>query len=262
MAIRKKPQTEAKAKGLVGYKGGKQINKGTASANKSVGDYKGRTLNLSQSQLGAAGRKAAGARTVDIGKTTFDKSKGGVLGPGGKPLTGRVDLGGGNIAVYKQGVRVRATAAKPKGGNGGGGGGAGGSGGGAGSGAANGKTGSYQAGRGMSSSGAAGRSAIQAKAFALSNRPKQPKSAINSVPARNTGGAGRPVQDKRNSWSSGVIRATGMAPSTPTKPKTVIGRDTGNHKTTFYANGTARVWDAKMKKFVTVGKSDSRYPKR
>lgn len=129
MAIKRKPQTEAKAKGLVGWKNGRQVTTSKdSSANKNVGDYKGRTLNLSKKQLGASGRRAASARTVDIGKTTFDKSKGGVLGPGGKPLTGRVDLGGGNIAVYKQGVRVRAAASKPKGGNGGGGGGNGGGG--------------------------------------------------------------------------------------------------------------------------------------
>lgn len=122
MAIKRKPQTEKKAKGLVGWKNGRQVTTSKdTTANKNVGDYKGRTLNLTKKQLGAAGRKAAGARTVDIGKTTFDKSKGGVLGPGGKPLTGRVDLGGGNIAVYKKGVRVRAAASKPKGGSNGGG---------------------------------------------------------------------------------------------------------------------------------------------
>lgn len=91
----KKPQTEAKAKGLV----------------KNVGDYKGRTLNLTKKQLGKAGTKAASARTVDISQTRYEGKK--VLGPKGKPLTGRVDLGGGNIAVYKNGVRVRAAANKP-----------------------------------------------------------------------------------------------------------------------------------------------------
>lgn len=121
MAIKRKPQTEAKAKGLVGWKNGRQSTTSKdAVANKSVGDYKGRTLNLSKKQLGAAGRRAAASATVDISKTTFDKSKGGVLGPKGKPLTGRVDLGGGNIAVYRNGVRVRASSTKPKGGGGGG----------------------------------------------------------------------------------------------------------------------------------------------
>ena len=122
MAIKRKPQTEEKAKGLVGWKNGRQVTTSKDStANKNVGDYKGRTLNLSKKQLGASGRRAASAATVDISQTTFDKSKGGVLGPKGKPLTGRVDLGGGNIAVYRNGVRVRAST-KPKGGNGGGGG--------------------------------------------------------------------------------------------------------------------------------------------
>lgn len=48
--------------------------------------------------------------------------------------------------------------------------------------------------------------------------------------------------------------------SAVSKNKT-IGRDTGNHKTTMYANGTARVWDPKQKKFVTVGKSNPLHPK-
>ena len=121
-------QTEERSKGLVGYKGNKQINKGKSSANKSVGNYSGKTLNLTKKQLGARGQKAASAAKVDISQTTFDKSKGGVLGPKGKPLTGRVDLGGGNIAVYRNGVRVRA-ASKPSGGGGGGNGGGGGGGG-------------------------------------------------------------------------------------------------------------------------------------
>ena len=95
--MKKKPQTEAKAKGLV----------------KGVGDYKGKTLNLSKKQLGKAGSAAAAKRTVDISSTRYEGKK--VLGPKGKPLTGRVDLGGGNIAVYKDGVRVRAAAKKPSG---------------------------------------------------------------------------------------------------------------------------------------------------
>lgn len=88
----KKPQTEEKAKGLL----------------KNVGNYKGKTLNLSKKQLGASGRAAAATRKIAISRTTYDPATKKVLGPMGKPITGRVDLGGGNIAVYKNGVRVRA----------------------------------------------------------------------------------------------------------------------------------------------------------
>jgi hypothetical protein len=105
----KKPQTEEKAKGLYD----------------KVGNYSGKTLNLSRKQLGAAGRAAAsvrGGKNVDISKTKYDATSKKVMGPAGKPLTGRVDLGGGNIGVYKNGVRVRAASGKiGTGGTGGGG---------------------------------------------------------------------------------------------------------------------------------------------
>jgi len=107
----KKPQTEEKAKGLYD----------------KVGNYSGKTLNLSRKQLGAAGRAAAsvrGGKNVDISKTKYDATSKKVMGPAGKPLTGRVDLGGGNIGVYKNGVRVRAASGKSgTGGTGGTGGG-------------------------------------------------------------------------------------------------------------------------------------------
>jgi hypothetical protein len=106
----KKPQTEEKAKGLL----------------PNVGNYKGKTLNLSKKQLGASGTKASAARKIDISQTRYDKSSKKVLGPMGKPITGRVDLGGGNIAVYRNGVRVSAQ--KPQGKKTGGGGGGGGGG--------------------------------------------------------------------------------------------------------------------------------------
>lgn len=106
---KKKPaQTEERAKGLLGLEKGKKVE----GAAYSVGNYKGKTLNLTNKQLGAAGRKAASARVVDISQTKYEGKK--VLGPGGKPLTGTVDLGGGNMAVYKNGVRVRAQKPKPK----------------------------------------------------------------------------------------------------------------------------------------------------
>ena len=95
-AYNKKAQTEKKAKGLA----------------KGAGDYKGKTLNLTKKQLGKSGTAAAQKRTVDISATKYEAGSKKVLGPGGKPLTGSVDLGGGNMAVYKNGVRVRATAPK------------------------------------------------------------------------------------------------------------------------------------------------------
>lgn len=101
-----KPKQEKNAKGLVGWKDGKRDK----AAPNSVGNYKRASLNLSGKELGAKGRKAASARTVKIGQTKYEGKK--VYGPGGNLLTGKVDLGGGNIGVYRKGVRV--TAAKPK----------------------------------------------------------------------------------------------------------------------------------------------------
>lgn len=94
----KKPQTEAKAKGLV----------------KNVGDYKGRTLNLTKKQVAKSGvkgaQRAASAKGTSISDTKFVKGKGVTVG--GKLFTGNVDLGGGNIAVYVRGKRVRAKETK------------------------------------------------------------------------------------------------------------------------------------------------------
>lgn len=105
-----KAKTEEKAKGLIGLNKGKK----TQGAANSVGNYKGKTLNLSKRELGKAGQRAAGARTIDISKTQYDPQRKQVMGPMGSPITGRVDLGGGNIAVYKQGVRVSAKKASPR----------------------------------------------------------------------------------------------------------------------------------------------------
>ena len=107
-AYGKKAQTEKKAKGLVGWENGKP----SKTAPNKVGDYKGKTLNLTNKQLGKAGTAAAQKRTVNISNTKYDTGSKKVLGPAGKPLTGKVDLGGGNMAVYKNGVRVRAAAKK------------------------------------------------------------------------------------------------------------------------------------------------------
>lgn len=77
-----------------------------------VGDYGNKkTFNLTKKQLGASGAKAASTRKIAISRTEYRDGK--VYGPMGKPITGRVDMGGGNIAVYKNGVRVKATSAKP-----------------------------------------------------------------------------------------------------------------------------------------------------
>jgi len=112
----RKPQTEERAKGLIGREKGKK----TPGAPYSVGDYKGRTLNLTSKQIARSGvkgaRKAAAAKATSISDTKFEKGKG--VTKGGKAFTGNVDLGGGNIAVYVDGKRVRARAVKGKGGNG------------------------------------------------------------------------------------------------------------------------------------------------
>jgi len=104
MAARK-PKTEERAKGLIGLKKGKKV----AGAAYSVGNYKGKTLNLTKKQLGKKGTAAAKKRTVNISNTKYDATAKKVMGPAGKPLTGKVDLGGGNMAVYRNGVRVRAA---------------------------------------------------------------------------------------------------------------------------------------------------------
>ena len=96
----KKPQSEEQTKG------------GLYS---NVGNYKGRTLNLSKKQISAAGSKAVAAskqKATNISDTSYVAGKG--VMKGGKLFSGRVDLGSGNMAVYVNGKRVRAkTAAGP-----------------------------------------------------------------------------------------------------------------------------------------------------
>lgn len=76
------------------------------------GMYSRKAMNLTKKELGKSGVAAARKRTVDISQTS--RADGKTLGPGGKPLTGRVKMGNGNIAVYKAGKRVIAQkAAKP-----------------------------------------------------------------------------------------------------------------------------------------------------
>lgn len=103
----RKPQTEEKAKGLIGLSKGKKV----AGASQSVGNYKGRTLNLTRKQIAQSGvkgaRKAAAAKATSISDTKFEKGKG--VTKGGKAFSGNVDLGGGNVAVYVNGRRVRAS---------------------------------------------------------------------------------------------------------------------------------------------------------
>jgi hypothetical protein len=97
-----------------------------AGPNVKGGKFKGKdSINLSKKELGKKGSAAASKRTVDIGKTKHKKEgphKGKVVGPKGNPLTGKVDMGGGNMAVYKDGKRVTARTAGGGGGGGGGGG--------------------------------------------------------------------------------------------------------------------------------------------
>ena len=75
------------------------------------GKYSRKAMNLTKKQLGKSGVAAARKRTVDISQTRREVGK--TLGPGGKPLTGRVKMGNGNIAVYKAGKRVIAQKPKP-----------------------------------------------------------------------------------------------------------------------------------------------------
>jgi hypothetical protein len=108
---KKKPaQTEEKAKGLIGLKKGQKVK----DAPYSVGNYKGKTLNLTAKQIAKSGvkgaKKAAAAKATSISDTKFEKGKG--VTKGGKAFTGTVDLGGGNMAVYVGGKRVRAAAKK------------------------------------------------------------------------------------------------------------------------------------------------------
>ena len=87
-----------------------------AGPNVQGGKFKGKdSINLSKKELGKKGTAAASKRTVDIGKTAYKKegpNKGKVVGPAGNPLTGKVDMGGGNMAVYKDGKRVTSRTAK------------------------------------------------------------------------------------------------------------------------------------------------------
>ena len=113
-------------------KGTKQRFSQTKNITVGTGDYGNKkSFNLTKKQLGAGGAKAASKDKIAISKTTYNKDTKKVTGPMGKPITGRVDMGGGNIAVYKQGVRVTAKkpATKSKGGGGSGGVGNGGGGG-------------------------------------------------------------------------------------------------------------------------------------
>jgi hypothetical protein len=87
-----------------------------AGPNVQGGKFKGKdSINLSKKELGNKGTAAASKRTVDISKTKHKKegpNKGKVVGPKGNPLTGKVDMGGGNMAVYKDGKRVTSRTAK------------------------------------------------------------------------------------------------------------------------------------------------------
>jgi len=79
------------------------------------GKYGRKAENLTAKELKAAGgAKAAAARKVDISQTRRDTTRGITLGPAGKPLTGKVVLSNGNVAVYKAGKRVIKAAAPSK----------------------------------------------------------------------------------------------------------------------------------------------------
>lgn len=107
----RKAQTEAKAKGLIGWKNGK---KDSSAKGPKVGDYAGKSLNLTKKQLAKGGvKKVSTLKTVNISNTKFVKGKGVVDRTTGKLIRGKMDMGGGNIAVYKNGKRVNITKPKP-----------------------------------------------------------------------------------------------------------------------------------------------------
>ena len=253
----KKPQTEEKAKGLL----------------KNVGNYKGKTLNLSKKQLGASGRAAAATRKIAISRTTYDPATKKVLGPMGKPITGRVDLGGGNIAVYKNGVRVRAGG----GGNG-----------------QKKQTGPRNTSTSTSTSdstkGARDYSKGASQYRPMTSRttkktasgaalsPRQISAARRGEAAATRSGTNRTMNPGASKMTASSIRSVGMAPSKPSMRGNEIDRRAvgggdfvrqpdreaggrGNKKPIMYANGTASVFDPRLGKRVTVGKSDPRHPK-
>jgi hypothetical protein len=90
----------------------KNRNFGVAGKTGGMGGKYGRkSENLTKKQLKASGGLAAAKkRTVDISSTRREGAV--TLGPGGKPLTGTVKLGGGKTAVYKGGKRVQKSVAK------------------------------------------------------------------------------------------------------------------------------------------------------
>lgn len=78
-----------------------------------AGKYKGRTLNLTNKQLAKSGVKnAKKLSSVSISATKYNAKTKTVTGANGKPLNGKVDMGGGNIATYVNGKRVRATTSR------------------------------------------------------------------------------------------------------------------------------------------------------
>ena len=104
------------AKETMAEKAKKQKASKVSGLYEGVGKFKGKkSLNLRDKQLGKKGRAAAAKRTVSISKTEHMKegpNKGKVVGPKGNPLTGKVDMGGGNMAVYRNGKRVTAKSSK------------------------------------------------------------------------------------------------------------------------------------------------------
>ena len=113
------------AKETMAEKAKKQKASKVSGLYEGVGKFKGKkSLNLRDKQLGKKGVAASKKRTVSISNTSYDKKTKIVTGPKGNALTGKVDMGGGNMAVYRNGKRVTAAKkapAKPTG-NGGGGG--------------------------------------------------------------------------------------------------------------------------------------------
>ena len=101
------------AKETMAEKAKKQKASKVSGLYEGVGKFKGKkSLNLRDKQLGKKGVAASKKRTVSISNTSYDKKTKIVTGPKGNALTGKVDMGGGNMAVYRNGKRVTAKSSK------------------------------------------------------------------------------------------------------------------------------------------------------
>jgi CCR4-NOT transcriptional regulation complex NOT5 subunit len=227
----------------------KQKASKVSGLHEGVGKFKGKkSLNLRDKQLGKKGKAAAAKRTVSISKTEHMKEgphKGKVVGPKGNPLTGKVDMGGGNMAVYRNGKRVTAKSSKgvkPK--------------------ATSSKVTSSKA----TSSKATAAKATAAKAISAKATPAKAKTstltAAQKAAARKGSGSSAGAGAKKVSDnSSGQSRvAAGRKTGTAKNPKTT---KTGNGKK-WYAQGGGGLFGSnapRLEGFLKPGKNAPKMPK-